>query len=394
MPTNKNTQNDAKNLTTLNNKLLLMTQTLKNVYMKKNSFICKILTFLLFSSLIIPSSIQTAHAFIDVPSDYIYSDEIEGLYKRKIVNGYSDFSFHPHAYISRVEALSMILRARGDSVRRIDDVNFSDVFASDWYYNIVNYASNQRIINGHPDGTFHPQDSINMAEAVKIVMTAFYPGIQPKDFRPDPLIYSQYSDWYASYFSVAKSKNIISSKKFYYPKDLITRGELASMIYRIMLIQENKEVFIPPLDNKVNNDFFMYIPKLGIENVPIVTIHNLKSRSELVDRLIDGVGNILKQPGSSGNVILYGHSSFYPGVSHPYKHIFRQIDKLTTGDRIYINYGNRAYVYEVTEETIVSPKQIDILNSRGHEELTLFTCWPPDTIRYRYVVSAKPIIIQ
>ncbi len=85
-------------------------------------------------------------------------------------------------------------------------------------------------------------------------------------------------------------------------------------------------------------------------------------------------------PGMAGNSVIAGHRSTY---TRP----FRDLDKLQPGDEI--RFSTEAMgdaVYRVTESFVVEPKDVWIVNPTGEDVVTLFTCHPYGSERYRLVV--------
>ena len=90
--------------------------------------------------------------------------------------------------------------------------------------------------------------------------------------------------------------------------------------------------------------------------------------------------------------MIYGHSSGYPWDVSKYTKIFRKVNQLKVGDRIYVTYEGKLHTYEVTYEETIDAKDTAPFNDDAEgEELILYTCWPPDSIAQRYLVHAKPI---
>lgn len=55
----------------------------------------------------------------------------------------------------------------------VNAMKFSDVNINDWFYKYVNELSNEGIINGYEDGTFHPNDNITKAETAAMIYKLF-----------------------------------------------------------------------------------------------------------------------------------------------------------------------------------------------------------------------------
>ena len=91
-----------------------------------------------------------------------------------------------------------------------------------------------------------------------------------------------------------------------------------------------------------------------------------------------------------GKIMVYGHSSSYPWDISPYTKIFRQVNKLKTGDDVYVTYQGQLYHYTVTDQQQIAPTDNSPFVGSG-EELLLYTCWPPDSTKSRLVIHAAPV---
>ncbi len=83
------------------------------------------------------------------------------------VNGYLDGTFKPDQIITRAEF--MVLINRSHDYTKTAEINFSDVAATDWFYNDVAIAAQVGYIGGYEDGTMKPGQSLTRQEAVVIV---------------------------------------------------------------------------------------------------------------------------------------------------------------------------------------------------------------------------------
>ncbi len=93
--------------------------------------------------------------------------------------------------------------------------------------------------------------------------------------------------------------------------------------------------------------------------------------------------------GGSGNVVIFGHSSYLPIVGDQAYKTFDGIQKLIAGDAITVYSSDKAYVYQVrsvTKESVVSSAGIDLAVSG--QVLTLVTCNSFATKSDRFVVTA------
>lgn len=70
-------------------------------------------------------------------------------------------------------------------------------------------------------------------------------------------------------------------------------------------------------------------------------------------------------------------------------YFFNRLDELVSGDSIFVNYNGVEYEYVVYDTLVVLPTQVEVLNrSRTKKILTLITCDPPESDRYRLIIHA------
>jgi LPXTG-site transpeptidase (sortase) family protein len=137
--------------------------------------------------------------------------------------------------------------------------------------------------------------------------------------------------------------------------------------------------------------FAIGIPSLGINDLKISHPTDVSSQAGLLAPLQSGVGHLFSYPGNGGTVLVYGHSSSYSWDVSEYTKIFRKINALKPGDKVYIAYGGKTYTYQVTFSQTVAATDMSAYQKNNGEELILYTCWPPDDVKQRYLVHAKPV---
>ena len=105
--------------------------------------------------------------YTDVAADSWYNNAISTLSNMGIINGYEDGTFKPNAPITRAEFTAIATRFF-DYTAEYDGA-FNDVSRSAWYADCVQAAVDMGLVDGYPDGGFHPNSNITRAEAVTIV---------------------------------------------------------------------------------------------------------------------------------------------------------------------------------------------------------------------------------
>jgi len=198
----------------------------------------KIITKLLLIPMILSACGSTpVIAFNDVePGDRHYV-AITALQQEGIIDGYADNTFKSWQNINRAEALKMLTMATGIFEETPDETEedpFTDTPSSQWYSKYLIAAKEKGIIDGYEDGSFKPEQTINLAETLKIFLEChdniIYPNIEDYLFEDTPA-----NDWFTSYTAYAASRGLIDIQlsNRIYPEQEMTRGYLAEIIYRM-----------------------------------------------------------------------------------------------------------------------------------------------------------------
>lgn len=153
------------------------------------------------------------------------------------------------------------------------------------------------------------------------------------------------------------------------------------------------EAVDPTVSGSVTADPRLIIPKLNID-VPVAFNINYDDTFEAMNHgvaqfMIPGASAL---PGQIGNLVISGHSAGDIYSSNPYKFIFSGLERLEPGDLIYINYESKRYTYQMTGSQVVEPTDVAALvYDTNKPVLTLITCTPLGTSRYRLLVIADQI---
>ena len=113
----------------------------------------------------------TEVSFIDVPSSNVFNEYVQALASLEIINGYYDGTFRPDNPVTRGEFLKIAAGAAEVDVANPSGIQrFVDVPSYHTFYNWVDYAATMGHISGYSDGTFRPDDYITRFEAVVILL--------------------------------------------------------------------------------------------------------------------------------------------------------------------------------------------------------------------------------
>ena len=357
---------------------------------------------LLALALLFPLSVF-AQTFSDVPTYHKHYKSIASLSSAGVINGYPDKKFRPYKTINRAEAVKILSTAQfNDSAINgcIAEYTashwhyafFKDVLIKNtWYSKYVCAARTNNVVDGYPDGLFRPGNTINFAEGLKVIIEGYGIDVSSEKFSENSLLYVNGDEWFAPYFAYAYSKNLINRNKFYHPAQSMTRGEFIEIIHRIKTVKNGGLTEFSSASTTYSSEYTITIPRLNIVNLN-VSFADLYNESAALATLKDGLGHYMNPPGDGKKVVIFGHSSGYSWDKSAYKRALRKINKLQDGDRIYINYQEKGYVYQVSSREIIAANQAHtVLQDFNYEEVALYTCWPPDSIRQRYVVYAVKI---
>ena len=153
------------------------------------------------------------------------------------------------------------------------------------------------------------------------------------------------------------------------------------------------EALDPTITQTISADPRLIIPKLNID----VPIRFGAALDDVMDAMTNGVAHYRiagasAYPGEVGNFIITGHSAGDVYSSNQYKFIFSGLERLENGDLIYVNYNSVRYTYRVVKKEVVEPTDVGALVvSTDRPLITLVTCTPLGTSRYRLLVTGEQI---
>lgn len=167
-----------------------------------------------------------------------HQEAIDYLQQKDIIGGYPDPSdpsgqaalFKPDQLINRAEFLKIVFKGRSDT-EPVGRRCFSDVNPDAWYAPYVCAAARRGIVDGYADGTFQPGQTINTAEALKIVLNAYNAHITETSGE----------QWYQPYVEYLDTNDILA-KHSYIPWAELDRLHAADLIWRLLRYEEDHVV--------------------------------------------------------------------------------------------------------------------------------------------------------
>lgn len=118
---------------------------------------------------------------------------------------------------------------------------------------VIYTAVDEGIVDGYDDGTFRPDDSINRAEALKILMLAAAPEPLSDPFFQVPDFPDVEPDqWFAPYVQLAAEYGIVEGYDdgLFHPERPITRAEAGKIMLLLMVTNPHVNGYvIPPMED-------------------------------------------------------------------------------------------------------------------------------------------------
>jgi len=123
--------------------------------------------------------------FKDIPADSPLTEAANFLRTNNIISGYDDGTFRPNQKVNRAEALKLIIAPllKKEALAALTTTTFSDVKTGDWYLPYVEAARQNSIIDGPPAKVaFNGTKPVTKMEYIKMLLLAY---------RIDPNAYSE-----------------------------------------------------------------------------------------------------------------------------------------------------------------------------------------------------------
>ncbi|WP_432363787.1 S-layer homology domain-containing protein [Sporosarcina sp. UB5] len=264
-------------------------------------------------------------SFSDVKETHHFYESVMSLTARGVINGYEDGTYRPGENISRAHAAKIMALALNLDTENVKDPGFKDVKKDYPYYGHIAALVEAGIIKGYEDGTFRPNGNLTRAHIAQMLVLGF-------EFEEETLSNLPFTDvndkqWFANHIQTLYSNEITTgtSTTTFSPNAFVTRGQVASFIYRSELAQTKGVEVIGFADDKLEladgtysvhadlQDIFNEanlpalkgaLVKVNVENDTIVGVTSieLKANGTASNAVtLDGNGSTL-----NGNVIVNG----------------------------------------------------------------------------------------
>ncbi len=167
--------------------------------------------------------------------------KIEALAEHGMINGRTENEFAPIGTMTRAEFAAIIVKSLG--IEFTGENVFLDVANDSWYKDYVRTAHFYGVIKGVSDTQFNPEGTITKEEAAVMVgraaklcvMAKPYDENAVRDILAGFVDYLHLSDWSREALAFCYDNDILSDSDIeILPKALVTREEIASMLYNML----------------------------------------------------------------------------------------------------------------------------------------------------------------
>ena len=188
----------------------------------------KRITVMMLTGLLLLACAGVAWAFTDtVDLSEAEMAAVEALNGLGVLEGYPDGSFRPHAPVSRAELAKIICVFDGKSELSGAKAVFTDVAGAAWYDGWVNRAVDEGWVNGYPDGSYRPQESVTQQEAAAVLLRMLYIDVADFAWPDDYIKTAQDLDMFAGFSFTGTAK--------------ASRLTICRMIYNLLEEEDEKE---------------------------------------------------------------------------------------------------------------------------------------------------------
>lgn len=163
--------------------------------------------------------------FPDVDESASYANAVEALTALDVINGDDNGLFNPDNAVTRAEFAKMVVEALGEGGAAASSTytKFADT-QGHWAAGYVEAGVSAGFINGYDDDTFGPDDTVQYAQAVKMLVGAVgYDSYASKQ-----------GGWPSGYLSYGSSLDIINGVSVASNETELTRAQCAVLIYNAM----------------------------------------------------------------------------------------------------------------------------------------------------------------
>lgn len=210
--------------------------------MRRKLFMATLVASVSIPAISVPVVVADSKQFKDLPTTNPYYDIIQEMRDALIINGYPDGTFKPQESISRKHVASLLSRSL--PLKEVNEFKeFVDVPTTHPYYDVIKQVQLAGIFDGDTNGEFKPEAPITRVQMAKVLDLAFDLQGSSEHIFPDV----SRSHWGNQYVNALYSNGITTGDNGYFkPQDPVTRAHYAIFLYRALNVK-NQPVPVEPV---------------------------------------------------------------------------------------------------------------------------------------------------
>jgi streptogramin lyase len=171
------------------------------------------------------------HGFSDVSATAFFQDGVEWARSFGLVNGFPNGTYRPRDPVLRGQVANMLWNLM-DAPEGSPPHGFVDVPANAFFREGLDWAKAEGLVNGFPGNRYRPNDAVNRGQLVNMLwnLVGRPEGSPPHGFSDVPAnaFYGPALDW-------AKAQGLVNGfpGNRYKPTDPVNRGQIASILYNL-----------------------------------------------------------------------------------------------------------------------------------------------------------------
>lgn len=186
----------------------------------------KILLTLIMMFALLLTAATCVYGFSDIEN--IHTQRAAGTLSHiGVINGRPDGLFHPQDTLTRAELskMTVYMMNMGNEAESFSNIHrFTDVEEYHWASKYINLLSGYNIINGYEDSTFRPENNVTAYELIKIAVTYYGYGIIAESNGGYP----------EGYYKIALQLGLLKNTEKMELSAPVTRGNAAVIYYNLL----------------------------------------------------------------------------------------------------------------------------------------------------------------
>jgi virginiamycin B lyase len=171
------------------------------------------------------------HGFSDVPASAFFQDGVEWARGFGLVNGFNNGTYRPRDPVLRGQVANMLWNLM-DAPEGSPPHGFVDVPANAFFRQGLDWAKAEGLVNGFPGHRYRPNHAVNRGQLVNMLWNLVG---RPEGSPPHGFVDVPANAFFADGLDWAKAQGLVNgfSGNRYKPTDPVNRGQIASILYNL-----------------------------------------------------------------------------------------------------------------------------------------------------------------